>query len=132
LSSKPWIWNWIRIRNEKKCWIWIRIKSVQIHNPPKFLYKNKKVLTQQRNDTENKDDNEIFAADEYDGGRRRRLAIASLPGSGTRAPEMVLIAEVDATSAVEAEVRVLALVRVDTLGGAKATLALRTAVENNK
>ena len=43
---------------------------------------------------------------------------------------MVLIAEVDAGSAVEAEIRVLALVRVDTLGGAQATLALRTA--NNK
>jgi hypothetical protein len=42
---------------------------------------------------------------------------------------MVLIAEVDAGSAVEAEIRVLALVRVDTLGGAKATLALRTAGE---
>jgi hypothetical protein len=43
---------------------------------------------------------------------------------------MVLIAEVDAGSAVEAEVRVLALVRVDALGGAQATLPLRTA--NNK
>jgi hypothetical protein len=31
-SSKPWIRNWIRISNYKKCWIRIRIKSVRIRN----------------------------------------------------------------------------------------------------
>ncbi len=34
-SSKPWIrnWIWIRIRNEEKCGLRIRIKSMQINNP---------------------------------------------------------------------------------------------------
>jgi hypothetical protein len=26
---------WIRIRIEQKCWIWICIKSIRIHNPGK-------------------------------------------------------------------------------------------------
>ncbi len=35
--SKPWIRNWIQIRNWEKCWIRIRIKSMRIHNPAKYI-----------------------------------------------------------------------------------------------